>query len=318
MVRWGRAQALMVAAMVLSGFLAACGAGPGTDSSADCDRECLIGVTEAYLAAMVARDPAQAPVAEGVKFTENTRELRLGEGAWERVTGVRDYRVYAADPAAGQVALYTVIDETERPALLALRLKVEDRRITEVESVRVEVTGKGFGSVDNLVEPSPVWTAVLPPEQRRSREELIDIADRYFETLEKQIIDHVPFTEDCLRIENGVQTAGRTDGEGLAALGCRENVNHPLWVYITGITPRRYVAVDEERGLVSGMFMFRHAGTHESYTLPGGEVVPLSEAAKRRQSVIIAELFRIEDGRIKRIEAVMNGGHDLEATSGWD
>lgn len=306
---------LVVAAFGVAGLAAACGRTEGVET---CDRECLIGMTEAYLAAMVARDPALAPVAGDVKFTENTRELALGAGAWETVTGIRDYKLYVTDPAAGQVALYTVTDGETRPGLLALRMRVADRRITEVESVYVGIGGGGFGSADTLVEVSPVWSEVLAPERRRSREELIDIADRYFETLEKQLIDHVPFTDDCLRIENGTQTAGRTGGQGIAALSCRENVNHPLWTYITAVQPRRYLVVDEERGVVSGMFMFRHGGTYDSYTLPSGEVVPLSEAARRRQSVVIAEVFKIDDGRISRIEAVMAGGLDLEAESGWD
>lgn len=314
MVKGWRGRTLM--AGIALAAIARCGGTTATRET--CDRDCLIGVTNAYLAAMVARDPAQAPVAAGVRFTENTRPLALGQGVWETVTGVRDYTLYVADPTAGQVALYTVIDTAERPGLLALRLEVEDRLISEVESVYVGIGQTGFGSVDTLVEADPIWSAVVPPEQRRSREELIDIADRYFETLEKQIADHVPFTDDCLRIENGVQTAGRTGGQGLAALGCRENVNHPLWNYITAITPRRYLVVDEERGLVSGMFMFRHGGTYESYTLPSGEVVPHSEAARRQQSVVIAELFRIEDGRIRRIEALMAGGLALDVASGWD
>jgi hypothetical protein len=282
-----------------------------------CDRACLIELTDAYLSAMVARDPARAPVTANVRFTQNTRPMALGQGLWESITGVRAYKLFVTDPTAGQVALYTVVDGTDRPGLLTLRMKIEGRRISEIESVYVGIGQTGFGSVDNLVTVNPVWTAVLPPAQRRSRAELIDIADRYLETLEKNIVDHVPFTNDCLRIENGMQTAGRTGAPGLAGLSCRENVNHPMWNYITRIAPRRHLVVDEERGLVSGMYMFRHGGTEPTYTLPGGEVVKHSEAALRRQAVVISELFRIEDGRIRRIEAVMAGGLDHDAPSGW-
>jgi hypothetical protein len=34
-------------------------------------------------------------------------------------------------------------------------------------------------------------------------------------------------------------------------------------------------------------------------------------------AVVISELFKIGDGRIRRIEAVMAGGLPLDATSGW-
>jgi hypothetical protein len=75
--------------------------------------------------------------------------------------------------------------------------------------------------------------------------------------------------------------------------------------------------VEEERGLVSGMYMFGHCGTEPNYTLPSGEVVKHSEAMLRKQAVVISELFKIEDGRIRRIEAVMAGGLPLDAASGW-
>lgn len=289
----------------------------GAQSIGACNRQCLIGLTEAYLSAMVARDPAKAPVTANVRFTQNTRPISLGQGVWESIQSVRGYKLFVTDPAAGQVALYTVVDGAERPGLLTLRMKVEERRISEIESVYVGIGQTGFGSVDNLVTVDPVWSAVLPPAQRRPRAEMVDIANRYFETLEKNIVDHVPFTSNCLRIENGVQTAGRAGAPGLAGLGCRENVNHPMWNYITQITPRRHLVVDEERGLVSGMYMFRHGGTEPTYTLPSGEVVKHGEAMLRKQAVVISELFKIEDGRIRRIEAVMAGGLPLDAASGW-
>jgi hypothetical protein len=289
----------------------------GAQGRAACNRECLIGLTEAYLSAMVARDPASAPVTANVRFTQNTRPMALGQGVWESIKGVRGYKLFVTDPTAGQVALYTVVDSAERPGLLTLRMKVEGQRISEIESVYVGIGQTGFGSVDNLVTVDPIWTAVLPPAQRRPRAEMVDIANRYFETLEKNIVDYVPFTSDCLRVENGVITAGRTGAPGLAGLGCRENVNHPMWNYITQISPRRHLVVDEERGLVSGMYMFRHGGTEPTYTLPSGEVVKHSEAMLRRQAVVISELFKIEDGRIRRIEAVMAGGLPLDAASGW-
>ena len=289
----------------------------GAQTSGACNRECLIGLTEAYLSAMAARDPAKAPVTSNVRVTQNTRPMSLGQGVWESIKGVRGYKLFVTDPTAGQIALYTVVDGTERPGLLTLRMKVEGQRIGEIESVYVGIGQTGFGSVDNLVTVDPVWTAILPPAQRRPRAEMVDIANRYFETLEKNIVDHVPFTANCLRIENGVQTAGRAGAPGLAGLGCRENVNHPMWNYITQIAPRRHLVVDEERGLVSGMYMFRHGGTEPTYTLPSGEVVKHSEAMLRKQAVVISELFKIEDGRIRRIEAVMAGGLPLDAVSGW-
>lgn len=291
--------------------------GPG--QAADCDRTCLIGVAEGYLAAMVAHEPARAPVAATARFTENTRVARLGEGnAWTQVTGMQGYKLYVADPQAGQVMLYTVMDGRERPAILTLRLKIADQRITEIESVYVGVGQTGLSSLENLQQVAPAWDEVLPPARRRSREELVAIADRYFETLQEGHRNFIPFADDCLRVENGVKTAGNTGGRGIGALGCRENLNQPIWAYITAVQPRRYLTVDVERGLVSGMFMFRHGGTETHYENDRGEKVAFSEAMLRKQAVVIAEVFKIDDGKIRRIEAVMTGGLDLAAASGWD
>lgn len=291
----------------------------GTAGAADCGRSCLISLADGYLAAMAAHDPSKAPVASTARFTENTQVLPLGQGsAWTTTTGVRDYRLYVADPGAGQVALYTVVDSRERPGILTLRLKVAERRITEIESVYVGVGLSGFSSVESLKEVAPVWNQVLPPAQRRSREQMIAITDRYFETLQEGHKDYAPFTSDCLRVENGTITAGNPKSQGIGAMGCRENLNQGIWSYITQVRPRRYLAVDVERGLVSGMFMFRHAGTEKTYVNDRGETVPFAEAMLRKQAVVISEVFKIEDGNIRRIEAVMTGGLALDAQSGWD
>ena len=63
---------------------------PGEDSAVRvpaCDRACLIGHLKDHMKALAARDPAQAKLAAGVRFTENNVFLPVGEGLWERSTG---------------------------------------------------------------------------------------------------------------------------------------------------------------------------------------------------------------------------------------
>jgi hypothetical protein len=79
----------------LVAVVTACSGSEGTDEA--CDRDCLMRVTDAYLAAMVARDPGKAPVTPTVRFTENTRPLALGQGAWETITGIRDYKLFVTE-----------------------------------------------------------------------------------------------------------------------------------------------------------------------------------------------------------------------------
>src|SRR5689334_23489868 len=52
-----------------------------------CDRDCLEGVVDKYIDAMVAHNPKAAPFSDKVKFTENGEALTLGKGLWADATG---------------------------------------------------------------------------------------------------------------------------------------------------------------------------------------------------------------------------------------
>src|SRR5437762_14385076 len=69
------------------------------DKPGPCDRDCLKGVVDKYVHAMVAHNPKAAPFADKVKFTENGEVLTLGKGLWADATGVsKTYRIYVPDP----------------------------------------------------------------------------------------------------------------------------------------------------------------------------------------------------------------------------
>jgi hypothetical protein len=64
-----------------------------------CDRACLLGVADAYFAALAAHDPSRAPMAPNAKFTEQTRELKVGEGLWKTTTeGPTAFKIPVPDP----------------------------------------------------------------------------------------------------------------------------------------------------------------------------------------------------------------------------
>ncbi len=46
--------------------------------AATCDRACLIGTTDRYLAALAAHNPRAAPLAPNVAFVENLKRLKPG------------------------------------------------------------------------------------------------------------------------------------------------------------------------------------------------------------------------------------------------
>ncbi len=82
----------LIAAIAAAGLHAA-----GKSASSGCDRACLQGIVDSYLDAMAKHDSSKLPVAADVKFTENGKELKLGEGFW-KTAGRSTYRLYALDP----------------------------------------------------------------------------------------------------------------------------------------------------------------------------------------------------------------------------
>ena len=76
-----------------------------------CDRACLTDTMTRYLNAMVAHDPAALPVAPNVKFTEDGKVLKLGEGVWKTVAKLRPYRLDFIDVPQGIAAVHTVLEE---------------------------------------------------------------------------------------------------------------------------------------------------------------------------------------------------------------
>jgi hypothetical protein len=92
------------------------------------DRACLEGFVNQYLEALVAHDPTRLPMTPDVRFTEDDIALKPGEALWKTASGLGTYKLYFADPQAGQVGFFGTIRENGRPASLVLRLKVENRR----------------------------------------------------------------------------------------------------------------------------------------------------------------------------------------------
>src|SRR3954469_24381891 len=104
-------------------------------SAASCDRACLAGVMTAYLESLVAHDTNKAPLAANVRFTEDAKELRVGEGLWKTASKLRPFRTDFLDAMTGTAATHAVVEENGMPVLLAARLKVAGRRITEIETI---------------------------------------------------------------------------------------------------------------------------------------------------------------------------------------
>jgi len=334
--------------------------GHAQGNSGACDRACLEGFVDRYLDAVVAHDPKLVPLSRNVKFTENGVRLEIGDSHWKTVTGKGTYRLFVTDTEAGQVTFIGTIREEARtpggsPTAIALRLKVENRQITEIETLLVRSTvpqnpGRGAApaapapatatpaftgaavNLDRLGKPHASFLEVIPPSERMSRQDLIKTANMYFSGMEKNDGKGLyPFTDDCNRIENGSLStnvpprAGETRPDPKTATsyssawGCKEQFESGLIHFVWRIRDRRFVAVDQERGLVFSFVFFDHAlGKERTFQTPTGRTV--TGGPTDPWTWQIAEMFKLEKGKIRQIEAIllrspygMNSGW-----SGWE
>ena len=265
----------------------------------DCDRACLEKYVDRYLDAMQAHDASLSLFARDCKFTENGVQLPLGkEGLWYSMSGKGTYKFYVPDVETQQIAFIGTVKEgtrsssakpaEEKTVAIALRLKIVNGLITEAEQLAIRpetnLTGSAPASkfpptgeaVEKMGAPHEIFTQTIPEAERASREELIETANYYFTGLQRNDTKgYYPFTNDCVRYENGI----------LATRECKKQFESgDLRNIVSRIRDRRFVAVDRERGIAFAFGFFDHEQINWTWQ--------------------IAELFRIEKGNIRRIEAV--------------
>jgi len=276
----------------------------------NCNRACLEGVIDQYLAAVVKHDPKGVPLSEDVIYTENSQVLKVGDGFWKTAEGLGNYKHIFADPEFGQVAMMGTMREAGGPILMSLRLRIELGRITEIESVYFKPGGGGPNNIAavDAGKAEDIWFRTIPPAQRLSRPEMIAVADAYFSGLQKNDGRGVngtgtyPFTNDCHRIENGSPTTNVPNVEGPFALDCMGQFKMGYYFVVQAIHNRRYPLVDAERGVVWAHCVFDQ-GTVNSGTLSDGRAYSY-RGFNRPGSILVTEAFLIDGGKIRRVEMI--------------
>jgi hypothetical protein len=293
---------------ILAAFLICSGAAA---AQGNCDRACLTGIVDQYLNAMVANDSTKAPVAANVKYTENAARLPLNEGLWFTAAGLTSYKIVLADPQGSAAAFIGVVTEhmppgqAPRNTLLALRIKVANRLITEAEAVVVRNVNER--NMANLRTPRPALLETLTATQRRPRGNLIKISNLYFDAIEQSSGTVAPFDDNCNRLENGMRTAGPPlpggADNGRPTQRCADGMNSGVFQVITAIKPRRVLVVDEEKGLTFGVYMFQHKGLTQ-ITMKDGSTRPAPYFVGLPVTMPMAEVFKIVNGNIREVEAI--------------
>ena len=326
-------RALRTASAALALSVAMLAAGPAAAQPGgvplperSCQRECLEGFVDKYLQAMADGEVDPELFAPNARFTENGVQLPLGnEGLWATTTAPGKYKFYVPDIETQQVAfLGTVMEQATssaagaprapEPVGLSLRLRIVDGKITEIEQIAARPE-RGLGAnpapstspfpatgaaVEAMGAPHPIFLSAVPEAERMERADLIAVANQYFTGMQRNDGQgYYPFTDDCLRHENGMISAGPpgTLGRtGNPVMTCKGQYETALRNVVSGIRDRRFVAVDRERGIVFAFAAFDHRNINWTWEL--------------------GELFRIEKNQIRRIEAIFIRG-PYGVCSGW-
>src|SRR6186997_212608 len=176
---------------------------PSTSEAQRCDRQCLADFITTYLEAMVAHDPERLHTSSRVRFTEDTVEMRLGQGGlWKTATALRPYRQDFLDVREGVAGTHTVVEESGRPVLLALRLKVFGLALSEVETMVVRNRQEGvLFQPDAFTAPSPGMAYVPQKSELNDRAAMIRIASLYPAGLRAGsfLTPDVPMSSDAYR-----------------------------------------------------------------------------------------------------------------------
>lgn len=313
-------RAAIAILFVASGALAAAQA--PKPFPAHCDRACLTGAVDSYLAAVVAHDPSQVALAPKVEFVENTVPMQPGEGLWKTASALpTTFKIYVPDPVSEQVGFLGVMKEGDKTVLLALRLKIRHGQIVAAEHLVAHDLREN--ALKNLETPRPAFLATVPPAERNPRAQMIRIAATYYPALTTAGANNPPFADDCVRHENGMQTTGNpppaTPG-GIAstgALGCAAQLKTGTFNYIKRIEPVRVMIADPETGLVFGLSQFRHPMKEKSLTITGVPGVTSIPMNFKPFDLPAAHIFKVYDGKMHEIEA-MGFTMPYDSKTGWE
>ena len=230
--------AIAVAVLAPPAVRAADSAAPASSVPLDrsCDRACLYGVLDGYLAALRRKDPWMVKWTRDAVATENNVVMPVGEGHWGTLTKLEAYDLRMADPLTGQVAMFGALNEGGAISPFVVRLEVRDGAIRRAETLVRRKASDPRIMAEPAFEKKPVFDEVIPPQARLPRARLVSIADGYFDTL--QLNDGTLFTQ----FDEQLQPRGerRADHQQSRAEGAERLAHHGLRAAVQdGILPLR-------------------------------------------------------------------------------
>jgi hypothetical protein len=267
--------------LIVVGAIAVAAAPRPAQTQAACDRACLRTMLDQYLAAVIKHDPGAAPLVVGFRQTENAINVRPGNGVWKTVTSLGKVQRRYFDAVSGQAAYYGTVEEGDSTAIVTVRVRVENRQLTEGEWYLARANDPGLngprqpgGPPANAYNPeylaqNPPPERVVPVNARSDRATLTRIVDSYFDAITSHDGSVALTHPGCGRVENGSPApagrflppanaaaqrgAGRgtpPPGGGNDCVGGLQNFN------LSMVVARRIPIVDEEAQVVLAFAVF--------------------------------------------------------------
>jgi hypothetical protein len=239
-----------------------------------CDRGCLRTMLDQYLAAVVKHDPAAAPLVIGFRQTENAINVRPGNGVWKTITALGKVQRRYLDPVTGQAGYYGTLEEGGATILATVRVRVENRQLTEAEWHIARADDPGLNGARQPGRPpanllnteylaqNPPPDRVVPRNQRVDRDSLVRIVNSYFDAITSHDTSVALTHAGCARAENGTPApAGRflppvTPLAPGAAASTNDCVSGLANFNLSMVVARRIPLVDEEAQAVLGYAVF--------------------------------------------------------------
>jgi len=297
----------------------------------ECNRECLYQFVDKFFDAMLTRCPCNLALGPDAKYTENEVAVQVGEGMWKTFSGRGTYRVYLADPANQEAGYYG--DVTEDNGLLvgmiAVRMKIKDHRITELETVTVReqkrpkgglglntagvMTPRMMDELDPAGFVSPSTALLEPIGAAETREQLLAATKGYFDAYAQAKSSLASFADECSRRENGIAATNNPNGPvpdaaqpsfHLFGGDCAQGIDHNYFGALAKLRDPRPLIVDEKQGLVLNLAFYDDEGNVKSVDVAGVGNVAVPASYQRPMTFVEPQLFKIEAGKIRAIDGL--------------
>jgi hypothetical protein len=172
-----------------------------------CTREVLQTAIDEYVAAQKAGDPTKMSLAPQVKYTQNMKDITADKSivktALPTIASQRDIM----DVDSCRTFTELIVTAGSHPYVVGTRLKVDDGKISEINSMVTDKGDWGFDAAKYLSNSNGESWDILPVAKQSDRQTLINAGNAYFDLIFDWTKDTVPWGDGCYRIEGGNMVA---------------------------------------------------------------------------------------------------------------